>query len=531
MKANMKSMSSYLEIWTILCTLSWFSYVGEFLRVILEKLWGSQCLHGKSPGGCVTSDGLSGHIGNGFTGGAIFIDLPINALGCFIMGLLTSGDHNDHIPVNNMPLACLRRSSPFQSWNLWHMGLRTGFCGSFTTFASWNTQMVSMICDGQWFAAIFGYIVGLGLSLSAYEMGRHVSIGLHRWCNQDLRREADILAARWEKQPFHFAHPNMQHYRNLSDYERRFLQSIEGLSRRSSILNHNDNSQKVKREEWRRSSLRESHRALPDSERRVLYDLEEEGKEENSSSSRQHHEHNDLHQKLNQWKKTTDLHRRGLAQEDYQTQLEQLEYAILVNNEEELDADLVDIANDAGWDINALQSWKRGQTKTKEQRSSVNIQFVISTLLFLILTTLLIVGVVVATPTASSFLSRTEYLSTLASPLGTLTRWQLSKYNGTLSEKYIWLPIGTLLANLLGSILSVLAVGIGSTSNNETVILWMAVLKTGYAGCLSTVSTLAAETVGLFQMLPRFAYGYYYAIGSILVAATLGILSSVWFTL
>mmetsp|Transcript_23421 Transcript_23421/g.35455 ORF Transcript_23421/g.35455 Transcript_23421/m.35455 type:complete len:564 (-) Transcript_23421:86-1777(-) len=548
----------YFEVATVLLTLSWFSYVGEFIRVILEKLGGAQCLGSKTPGACVASDGMSGILGRGFTGGAVFLDLPVNALGCFLMGLGMSGDRHEHIPIDQMPLACFPRRSFIQKWSTYHLGFRTGFCGALTTFASWNTQMVVMICDGQWAAAIFGYMLGLALSLASYECGRHVAILIHRCTNPDLKKEADLLTARWEKYPYEKQQQQhsafwQKHYRKLPDHERRFLESIKGFSTtRSSIImissiqsdNHGNNSQvdissslqQHRDNDWSKSLLKTS-RSLPDSERRFLYNLQDDKEDNESKTTKQHQDDDDKFSKLRQWKDTTDLHRRGLASTNYQQQLRQLEQAILIDNEDNPDDDLLEVARDAGWDVSALQSWKRATKENDDDEDDNSVilkrQFVTSAVAFVLLTALLIIGIIFG-DNDTSFVSRPEYLSALVAPLGTLTRWYLSKYNGTLPNQYTWLPIGTLAANLLGSILSALAVGISkssSSSNSTTIHLWMTALKTGYAGCLSTVSTLVSEIVGLMQLLPRYAYGYYYALGTIVVACLLGTLSYVWFIL
>lgn len=98
---------------------------------------------------CVTSPGLSR------LGGALFTDLPANVLGSWAMGLFASGDilaanyhgsgfglelaatSHPHLPA----LAFLPPSSPLQKHKALALGLRTGFCGSLTTFASWILQV------------------------------------------------------------------------------------------------------------------------------------------------------------------------------------------------------------------------------------------------------------------------------------------------------------------------------------------------------------------------------------------------------
>ncbi len=66
------------------------------------------------------------------------------------------------------------------------MGIRTGLCGSLTTYSSWNTQMVLMmdgtanpILGSQIPAALFGYVLGLQTSLASYRAGRVLGV----WCS------------------------------------------------------------------------------------------------------------------------------------------------------------------------------------------------------------------------------------------------------------------------------------------------------------------------------------------------------------
>jgi hypothetical protein len=78
---------------------------------------------------CITSDGITR------SGGALFLDLPANMLGCFIMGALSSS--SDVPGVKNMPVAIFGSNKWLQQAKALHLGLRTGLCGSLTTFSSW----------------------------------------------------------------------------------------------------------------------------------------------------------------------------------------------------------------------------------------------------------------------------------------------------------------------------------------------------------------------------------------------------------
>jgi CrcB protein len=179
-----------------------FAIVGTSLRVFMARLFGQDCDH---PG--VVSDFLSPLsekicvTATGETiqrGGALFIDLPANMLGCFIMGLVSSLNPEHGRPGGKLPW--LRNDHPLQHHEGLHHAIKVGFCGSLTTFSSWNTQMVQMM-DGsdtvlgpQVVPAIFGYIIGLMTATGSFILGGRVYEWFYNWSNgikdepSDLRR-------------------------------------------------------------------------------------------------------------------------------------------------------------------------------------------------------------------------------------------------------------------------------------------------------------------------------------------------------
>ena len=85
---------------------------------------------------CVTADGT------GRPGGALFIDLPANLLGCFIIGILSS---SASLGLDDgRSLAVLGRHHVLQRASSLQTGLRTGYCGCLTTFASWFARRYHM---------------------------------------------------------------------------------------------------------------------------------------------------------------------------------------------------------------------------------------------------------------------------------------------------------------------------------------------------------------------------------------------------
>lgn len=89
-------------------------------------------------------------------------------------------------------------------------------------------------------------------------------------------------------------------------------------------------------------------------------------------------------------------------------------------------------------------------------------------------------------------------------PVGALTRWYLSFYNGKLPN----FPIGTFIANVFGTIvlasLALVQSGVYMTTIGCSVVQGLA---DGYCGCLTTISTFVSEITAL----PRknaYCYGF-----------------------
>ena len=166
----------------VILYLSAFAIIGSSLRTYLGRIFGYDCefppeqwdyLHPLST--CLTATGLTEQ-----NGGALFIDLPANMLGSLLMGVMTPVDKN--IPV----LPWLLPDHRLQNYDVIHLSLRTALCGSLTTFASWNTQMIVMMAghetvngSPQIVQAIFGYIIGLNCAVASFQVGRHLGKGLY----------------------------------------------------------------------------------------------------------------------------------------------------------------------------------------------------------------------------------------------------------------------------------------------------------------------------------------------------------------
>jgi fluoride ion exporter CrcB/FEX len=125
---------------------------------------------------------------------------------------------------------------------------------------------------------------------------------------------------------------------------------------------------------------------------------------------------------------------------------------------------------------------------------------------------------------------------TLAAPFGALIRWKLTGCNHR-SEKsrLCWLPLGTLTANLLGGIISIVCTGIldrygdSETMQNPWVDATLFAIRVGLAGSLSTVSSMVKEIVNLSEHYPGHAKSLYYASGTLISSMflCLGIYSAI----
>jgi len=440
------------------CYMSLASMLGSFLRIILAQLFGEEC---KNPGTvgwlaaasplCVTNDGVVSQVG-----GIVFADFPANMLGSFFMGMMLSGDRL-LLPIS-IPIAFLDKDHAFQQWDVIHLAIRTGFCGSLTTFSSWNSDMVVMMfgagnTHSQVARAVFGYLIGMETSMGSFVFGSKVAWWIHRNINPDLAKEADAIIQRKE----------------------------EGVY---------------------------IHNQLPDFERRFLLDLvmELESHDEKALSQ------------LELWRQSTiEARRVGNAN---LSNLIDIETCILVHREHLVSPELEEIAQANGWNLNALLKWfqyKYADQTTIDPLLMDAKKFTLkgALLCLFVVYVLLFWGLAVINSDDSySITYRTMIFAAIVAPSGALLRWQLGKYNGTFRwELWSWIPVGTLTANILGCIVSIVAIATELRLNQDGdfsfwVIGTLRAIKIGFAGSLTTVSTFVSE-VSLFMKSPMLPYRAY----------------------
>ena len=109
--------------------------------------------------------------------GALFLVLAPNMCGCFIAGLLST-PAGAGVASDGRALAALPVAHRLQTLARVHVGLRTGFCGALTTWASWNQEMTARAVQGDWARALLGLLFGAQLSLASLAVGQHAAAGL-----------------------------------------------------------------------------------------------------------------------------------------------------------------------------------------------------------------------------------------------------------------------------------------------------------------------------------------------------------------
>jgi len=120
--------------------------------------------------------------------------------------------------------------------------------------------------------------------------------------------------------------------------------------------------------------------------------------------------------------------------------------------------------------------------------------------------------------------------ATLIAPLGALTRWKLSGWNGATGHRCLpWLPWGTLAANILATIISIICQGLLDRYSGigllemEWAKAILYAIKVGYAGSLSTVSSLVKELVIIKEKDPGHSKSFIYGACTLVGGMTVGL--------
>lgn len=451
--------------------MSVFAVLGAFFRVVLAQLFGEECANPGTVGWlaassplCVTADGSAER-----EGGIIFADLPANIIGCFFMGMMqTTATMGLAVHV---PIAWTAPDSWFQKWDILHLAIRTGFCGSLTTFSSWNSAMVVMIFGTgsgyttQLIRALFGYLIGMETALGSLVFGKKFAEWIFRANNPTIWQET-VAVAKKKEQGVYF-NPD------LPEFERRFLANLDMPSLGDGV--------------WP-ARLR----------------------------------------LLERWRLSTEMTRR-VGHEDLDT-LKAIEKIILVDRFHFSHQD-DEICTERAWDLASLVQWTQG-TAPLPEKPAANDHFLftpaVSIAVVLVLYVTLFAGLLFIEHGVSSYFMtyRTMVFALIWAPPGALLRWQLGSFNGKLEGDWSWLPAGTLAANIFGSTISITAIAMEYISPDKG--FWkigtLRAVKVGFAGCLTTVSTFVAEVHGFASKQQTQDRAYIYMMLSLLPSCILGLI-------
>lgn len=129
-------------------------------------------------------------------GNTYFRDFISNMMGSFIIGMFAPTTSLEL--ETDKSLVILPSKHPWQRNTELQIGIRTGYCGCLTTFASWMLEvMIPAISANKWLEAVFMLVVGLYASVASFTVGTHVALYVDRWLLPSGQKE-DVLKSRQE---------------------------------------------------------------------------------------------------------------------------------------------------------------------------------------------------------------------------------------------------------------------------------------------------------------------------------------------
>lgn len=498
---NLLSIETGVVVWQ----LALFSELGVLTRVYLSRLFNDGCDDGW--GLCLTSQG-----GPDKTYGAQFADLPANMLGCFCMGLLSTAAVLGLKSKKNV--AFLPASHSWQNHKELLVGLRTGYCGSLTTFASWQLALIQLLIGvksgdgGQWQQWLWGWIIGFELAFASQLIGEHTALFID---SKILREEPNAEVTQLER-------PTEASEEAEDLYGSQELDEVIHGDEHKDDDGHTDHQHHDKQREGKVEMTDLERPIEPAQEAEDLY-----GTHQSHDTSQWHNFHD-----TQQSRDVYDTQQSGGICDTNQSQ--QAFFPSHSNNgrREAPQADghkpnghhKTPHSKAGAKNVNAQESMSGQAAKENSSwstvRSKLTPTFLVCLVLCLLLTVLWIVLAIVDNERKHSG-RRQQWFALLFAPFGCILRWLLSKLN-TRSDKHIlpWFPLGTYLANMIACIVDLI---IGGITNRYTLGYWPGVIlpaiRVGYAGSLSTVSTFVAEV--RVTLLVHSAYLHAQAIFSICV--------------
>lgn len=183
---GIQGISKVEWVYTVLHLAVW-AQVGVLVRTFLQKFFVLGCGGGWGPclsGMCAsmlpseknTTCKLCTYIHH--TGGVYVEVLPPNMLGTFIIGLVAT---SAMVQIDqDKAIVILGTDHPWQSNAALQAGIRTGLCGSITTFSSWMLEaMTTCFTGNQWLTGIGQLVVGYTCVAVSFVLGTQMALVIH----------------------------------------------------------------------------------------------------------------------------------------------------------------------------------------------------------------------------------------------------------------------------------------------------------------------------------------------------------------
>ena len=419
------------EALRVLLQLCLWSELGVLTRSYLGRLFNDGCADGW--GLCLTSQSTRDK-----QYGAEFFDLPANMLGCFFMGFLSTSSVLGL--KSKKSLAFLPASSWLQHEKELQVGLRTGYCGSLTTFASWELSLLQLLIGskggdgGQWQQWLWGHIIGFELAYASHLIGEHAALGIHRWFLREGAQDPDK--------------------EEVTDLERPTDPQEEG----EDLYGSN-----------------EFNEVFADSHRPGKPEVTHGGANGNKADSC------NLDQSTG-----AGAEANGAAGSYQHPSARQQQGSDLEDGKQPRH-------RKSSAPVNREQFQEQKAPSNDEPSVGAKLHLTTACAMLCALLTVLWVVLVILDSEEKHSGRRQHWFALLFAPFGCVLRWLLSKLN-TMERPLRWFPVGTFAANMIACSIDFI---VGGLTNRYNLGYWPMVIlpaiRVGYAGSLSTVSTFIAE--------------------------------------
>ena len=411
------------------------------------------------------------------------MDLPANMLGCFFMGFLSAASALGL--KSNKTAAFLPASHPWQKNKELFVGLRTGYCGSLTTFASWELSLTQLLIGvkggdgGQWQQWLWGWIIGFELAFASHLVGEHAALVIDKWLLRESAGEPPKVQMEMTEQE----RPTEASEEGEDLYGKNELKEVVDGDHEHQLEKHHRNRHGY-------------NKTLQESAARLETADPQQPKEPVSGAQ-------GLHDAI-QLSDKSGIGRSDHSQDTRYANLRSTPQSDMYNTQHSGPGSFGNQSQDS---ISEQTHSNPGDKPLPQGRikpshstfckpgSNANaLTFACAMLVCFLLTILWVVLAVVDNERKHSG-RRQQWFALLFAPFGCILRWLLSMLNTRSNKTRLsWFPLGTFLANVIACVVDYI---IGGLSNRYLLGYWPTVLlpaiRVGYAGSLSTVSTFIAE--------------------------------------